>query len=279
MLPMSRVLMVGGSDSSGGAGIQADIKTATTLGAYAATAITAVTAQDTLGVHEIAALDAEFVERQMRLVLDDIGADAVKTGMLGTSDTAEAVARTCERLPSNVPVVVDPVLQSTGGTALFDDGAEAVLRRRLLPTAALLTPNVPEAFALTGIVIESREDMRLAAAELLAMGPRAVLLKGGHLDANESADVFDLLVTQDGDVHWFDGPRRSTEPAALSQPPSPSAWLMAKPSTTPSAARASTFSPPFRTPPASVPVSDRSTTRPVTRTVRNHESSRIPPHP
>lgn len=210
MLRMSRVLMVGGSDSSGGAGIQADIKTATTLGAYAATAITAVTAQDTLGVHEVVPLDAEFVERQMRLVLDDIGADAVKTGMLGTSDTVEAVARICERLPSSVPVVVDPVLQSTSGTALFDGSAEAVLRKKLLPTAALLTPNVPEAFALTGIVIESRDDMRLAAADLLAMGPRAVLLKGGHLDANESADVFDLLVTQDGDVHWFDGPRIQT---------------------------------------------------------------------
>ena len=210
MSPLPRVLIVAGSDSSGGAGIQADIKTVTALGGYAATAVTALTAQDTLGVHEVVPVDAAFVERQMRVVLDDIGADAVKTGMLGSVDTVEVVARICGRLPSSVPVVVDPVLRSTSGAALFDEGAESVVRNDLLPVAALLTPNVPEAFALTGIVIESREDMRLAAAELLAMGPRAVLLKGGHLDEGGNTDIFDLLVTQDGDVQWFDSPRIQT---------------------------------------------------------------------
>jgi hydroxymethylpyrimidine/phosphomethylpyrimidine kinase len=206
----SRVLIVAGSDSSGGAGIQADIKTVTALGGYAATAITALTAQDTLAVHEVVAVEARFVELQMRVVLNDIGVDAVKTGMLGSAETVEAVARTCAKLPSRVPVVVDPVLHSTSGAALFDPGSECAVHNALLPVAALLTPNVPEATVLTGTPIESRDDMLLAAGNLLAMGPRAVLLKGGHLDEFGSADVFDLLMTRDGDVHWFESPRINT---------------------------------------------------------------------
>lgn len=207
---LPRVLIVAGSDSSGGAGIQADVKTVTALGGYAATAVTALTAQNTLGVHGVLRIDARFVEQQMRAVLDDIGADAMKTGMLGSVKTVETVARVCSGLPSSVPVVVDPVLKSTSGAALFDEGAESVVRQRLLPVAALLTPNVPEASALTGLVIESRADMRLAASQLLAMGPRAVLLTGGHLGESESSHVFDLLVTQDGAAQWFDSPRIKT---------------------------------------------------------------------
>jgi len=209
-MSLSRILVVAGSDSSGGAGIQADIKTITALGGYAATAITALTAQNTLGVHEVVPVESSFVERQMRVVLDDIGVDAVKTGMLGSAETVDVVARLCAGLPSTVPVVVDPVLQSTSGTDLFDDEAKAEFRKVLLPVAALLTPNVPEASELTGIIIESRDDMLLAAAELLAMGPRAVLLKGGHLDENSNRDVFDVLMTRDGDVHWFESPRINT---------------------------------------------------------------------
>ncbi|WP_437677674.1 bifunctional hydroxymethylpyrimidine kinase/phosphomethylpyrimidine kinase [Sorangium sp. So ce131] len=184
-----RVLIVAGSDSGGGAGIQADLKAVTALGAYGATAITALTAQNTRGVAGVFPVPPDFIARQMELVLDDIGADAIKTGMLHSAEVIEEVARVCERLGRGAPLVVDPVMVAKGGARLLQPDAEGALRARLLPLAALLTPNIPEAEALTGTVIDSVDAMRRAAATLLSMGPRAVLLKGGHLPGAAVVDV------------------------------------------------------------------------------------------
>ena len=190
-VPRGRVLVVAGSDSGGGAGIQADIKTIMALGGYACTAVTALTAQDTTGVHGVMRLPAGFVRAQIECVLGDIGADAVKTGMLASADVVAEVADVLARHPG-MPLVLDPVMLAKGGASLLDPDAVAMLRGRLMPLASLLTPNVPEAEALTGRRIARAADLEPAARALLAMGPRAVLLKGGHLDGEE---VVDLLVT------------------------------------------------------------------------------------
>ena len=162
-----RVLVVAGSDSGGGAGIQADIKTITALGAYAATAITALTAQNTEAVLGILNVAPDFVRRQMAAVLDDIGADCVKTGMLVDGAVIEAVASTLEERRSGVPLVVDPVLVSSSGTRLLDLRAIDVLKRRLIAGASVVTPNAPEAETLTGMSVASLDDMRRAADRLL----------------------------------------------------------------------------------------------------------------
>jgi len=201
-----RVLVVAGSDSSGGAGIQADIKTITALGAYAATAITALTAQNTLGVHGILPVPPDFVAWQMEAVLDDIGADAVKTGMLGDAASIERVCATLEARAAGIPVVVDPVMRATGGTRLLAVEAVTVLKRRLLPMAAVLTPNLPEAEVLAGMPIPDRAAMHRAATALLTLGAQAVLLKGGHLAGDT---VIDLLATEDG-VEEYAAPRIDT---------------------------------------------------------------------
>jgi hydroxymethylpyrimidine/phosphomethylpyrimidine kinase len=204
---IGRVLVVAGSDSGGGAGIQADIKTITMLGGYAATAISALTAQNTRGVHAIVSVEPAFVARQMEVVLADIGADCVKTGMLGTAEVIEAVVRTLERHARGVPVVVDPVMVAKGGAALLDPRAQSLLELRLLPCAALVTPNVPEAVALTGVSIDGPDDMARAADVLLARGAGAALIKGGHLPGDE---VVDLLRTADGVERRWESPRLSS---------------------------------------------------------------------
>ena len=201
--PTARVLAIAGSDSGGGAGIQADIKTITMLGAYAATAITALTAQDTSGVHAIHMVPPDFVARQIAVVLDDIGADAVKTGMLGDAATIQAVADALARHAPGVPLVVDPVMVAKGGASLLHPDAVAALTRLLLPMARVVTPNLPEAEVLTGLAIPDVVTMRRAATELLRMGVPAVLLKGGHLQGDE---VVDLLATADG-CEAFAAPR------------------------------------------------------------------------
>ncbi len=197
-----RVLVVAGSDSGGGAGIQADVKTITALGAYAATAITALTAQNTLGVQGILPVPPDFLAWQIEAVLDDIGADAMKTGMLGG---AAAIERVCDTLAARagVPLVVDPVMFAKGGARLLAADAVTMLKRRLLPMAAVLTPNLPEAEALAGMTIPDLPAMRHAAAALLTLGVPAVLLKGGHLPGEA---VIDLLATEDG-VEEFAAPR------------------------------------------------------------------------
>jgi hydroxymethylpyrimidine/phosphomethylpyrimidine kinase len=193
-----RVLIVAGSDSGGGAGIQADLKAVTALEGFAATAITALTAQNTLGVHGVLPVPTAFIRQQMRVVLDDLGADAIKTGMLHDAATIEAV---CAELPEAVPLVADPVMVAKGGHSLLQAEAVATLRRVLLPRAAVLTPNIPEAEVLTGMTIRDEAAMAAAARALLALGPRAVLLKGGHL---EGETLVDLLATAEGITRFAD---------------------------------------------------------------------------
>jgi hydroxymethylpyrimidine/phosphomethylpyrimidine kinase len=199
-----RVLIVAGSDSGGGAGIQADLKTVTILDVFGATAITALTAQNTLGVHGVVLVEPAFVARQMAVVLDDIGADCIKTGMLPTAEVVEAVVRTYERHARGVPLVVDPVMVAKGGARLVDEPAVKAIALRLLPIAALCTPNTAEAEVLSGVPVRSVDDLGRAADVLLAKGAGAVLMKGGHLDGDT---VYDLLRTADGDERLFEGPR------------------------------------------------------------------------
>jgi hydroxymethylpyrimidine/phosphomethylpyrimidine kinase len=197
-----RVLAIGGSDPCGGAGIQADLKTIAAFGAYGATALTAVTVQDTSVVRDVLVLPPGLVRAQIDAVLGDIGADAIKTGMLADPDVVEAV---CDALAAVAPrpLVVDPVLRATAGRALLAEAAVAVLKRRLLPMAALLTPNLPEAEVLAGMAIPDLAAMHHAAEALLTLGVPAVLLKGGHLPGET---VVDLLATEDG-VEEFPAPR------------------------------------------------------------------------
>lgn len=184
-----RVLIIAGSDSGGGAGIQADIKAVTALGGYAATAITALTAQDTVTVHAIHEVPADFIALQLRVVLQDIGADAIKTGMLYRADIIEAVADALKQYAPDVPLVVDPVMVAKGGARLLQPQAEAALREMLIPRATLITPNLPEAEALCGLSIPDAAAMPAAAQALLKLGPKAVLLKGGHLSGETLVDL------------------------------------------------------------------------------------------
>ncbi|MBO6783207.1 MAG: bifunctional hydroxymethylpyrimidine kinase/phosphomethylpyrimidine kinase [Alphaproteobacteria bacterium] len=195
-----RVLIVAGSDSGGGAGIQADIKSVTALGGFAMTAVTALTAQNTRGVHGVFGVDTAFVAQQMRVVLDDLGADAIKTGMLHNVDVIETVARELDAVPE-IPLVADPVMVAKGGARLLDDGAHDALGALLLPRATVLTPNAPEAAALTGIEVSDEDGQKRAAEKLLEMGVAAALVKGGHVDGDE---VVDLLVTRDETVRFAD---------------------------------------------------------------------------
>jgi len=198
MIP--RVLCIAGSDSSGGAGIQADIKTVTALGGYAATAITALTAQNTTGVAQILPVEPRFVTQQIEMVLTDIGADAIKTGMLSSAETIELVVRTLERFAPTTPLIVDPVMVAKGGAALLDPTALFTMKSRLLPRAALLTPNAPEAAALTGLPLESLAEAPRVLDALLELGASAVLLKGAHLPGDE---IVDILRTADGEEERF----------------------------------------------------------------------------
>ncbi|MDJ0609685.1 MAG: bifunctional hydroxymethylpyrimidine kinase/phosphomethylpyrimidine kinase [Kiloniellales bacterium] len=192
---MARVLIVAGSDSGGGAGIQADIKTVTALGGYAATAVTALTAQNTRGVTGVLPVEPAFIREQMERVIEDIGVDAVKTGMLHDSPVIEAVADVLAPLADQVPIVVDPVMVAQSGDSLITPEAVATLKRCLPVIATLLTPNIPEAERLTGLEIKTVDDMRKAAEMLLTTGCRNVLLKGGHLEGDT---VVDVLATEDG---------------------------------------------------------------------------------
>ena len=195
-LLQGRVLIIAGSDSSGGAGIQADIKTVTALGGYAATAITALTVQNTLGVTGVHPVPPAFVIAQARAVLDDIGVDAIKTGMLGDIAMVEAVAAILDTT-KGIVAVVDPVMIAKGGASLLDPSAVAAVHSLLIPRASLLTPNTLEAEALTGLSVDSLDDQRRAGEALLKLGARAVLMKGGHLPGDT---LIDLLLTPDGET-------------------------------------------------------------------------------
>ena len=194
-----RVLIIAGSDSGGGAGIQADIKAVTMLDAFAATAITALTAQNTEGVHGVLPIDPTFIRQQMEVVLDDIGADAIKTGMLHDGAVIETVAAVLADRAAHTPLVLDPVMVAKGGAPLIQMEAIEALKTRLLPRATVLTPNLPEAEILLGRAIPDVSAMREAAQELRALGCDAVLLKGGHLAGRT---VHDMLATANGLTEW-----------------------------------------------------------------------------
>jgi hydroxymethylpyrimidine/phosphomethylpyrimidine kinase len=194
-----RVLIVAGSDSGGGAGIQADIKTVTALGGYAMTAVTALTAQNTQGVFGVVGIEPDFIVQQMRLVIEDIGADVIKTGMLHNAAVIEAVCDVVEEC--GLPLVADPVMYAKGGHTLLEPEAMSSLRTRLVPLATVLTPNLPEAAALIGTEIETVGDMQAAAQAFGHLGAAAVLLKGGHL----SGDILtDILYSDAGTRRWDD---------------------------------------------------------------------------
>ena len=190
-----RILSIAGSDSSGGAGIQADIKTIAMLGGYAMTAITAATAQNTVGVQAITPLSGSFVAQQIASCITDIGVDAVKIGMLHDADIIAHVATALEMLPPEVPVVLDPVMIATSGDPLFAPDAIAALEGRLFPRATVLTPNLPELEHMTGRRLPDSGLMEDAAADLARRHGVHVLAKGGHTD---DAQVIDLLVSPDG---------------------------------------------------------------------------------
>jgi hydroxymethylpyrimidine/phosphomethylpyrimidine kinase len=196
-----RVLIVAGSDSGGGAGIQADLRTVSALSSFGMTAITALTAQNTLGVFGVHAVPPEFVVQQMRVVLDDIGADAIKIGMLGGAEVANAVADFLDAIDP-IPLVLDPVMVSTSGSALLDAKGVVALKQRLVPKALLLTPNLREAEALTGLQVDSLATMEKAAERLLDLGVRNVLIKGGHLEGDE---LIDLLIGEAGRAEFRHG--------------------------------------------------------------------------
>jgi hydroxymethylpyrimidine/phosphomethylpyrimidine kinase len=200
-----RVLSIAGSDSGGGAGIQADLKTFAVLGVWGTTAITSVTVQNTQGVTGVADVPAEVVAAQIRAVATDIGLDAAKTGMLSSAEIVEAVADAVEE--ASIPnLVVDPVFVSKHGDPLLRDDAVDALSKRIVPLATVITPNLPEAAALAGFNVGSREQMEDAAAAILDLGAGAVLIKGGHLDEARAADFF---ATSDGS-EWIETERLET---------------------------------------------------------------------
>ena len=199
---MRTALTIGGSDSGGGAGIQADLKTFAAHGVFGTSAITAITAQNTLGVTSWHAVPADLVTAQIEAVFGDIGADAVKTGMLASAAIVEAVGAAIESLDLPL-VVVDPVMVAKSGDRLLEEEAILALRSELLPRAHIVTPNIPEAEVLARIEIASIDDMRQAGRRILALGPRVVLVKGGHLD---SRDAVDVICTAEG-ADELRGPR------------------------------------------------------------------------
>ncbi len=196
-----RVLICAGSDSGGGAGIQADIKCVTALGGFAMTAITALTAQNTLGVQGVLGVEPGFIRRQIASVLDDLGADALKTGMLHDVPTIEAVCDELAARAQGVPLVADPVMVAKGGHHLLAPEAVQTLKQRLLPLATVVTPNIPEAEVLAGMAIDGEAAMLAAARLILGHGVPAVLLKGGHMEGDV---LVDLLVTAGEVVRYED---------------------------------------------------------------------------
>lgn len=207
--PASRrpiALTIAGSDSGGGAGIQTDLRTFSALRVHGTSAITAVTAQNTRAVTAVELLPARMIEAQIDAVLDDFDVGGIKTGMLGSVHVVRAVCAALDRHASR-PLVVDPVLVATSGARLAREGLVAAIQRHLMPRAALLTPNLPEATRLLGRDLRSREDLRDAALRLRDAGTAAVLVKGGHLDGRT---VYDVLATADG-TRWFSHPRRRGE--------------------------------------------------------------------
>ena len=192
MNPKSKVLIIAGSDSSGGAGIQADIKTVTALGSYAMTAVTAVTCQNTTGVKAITSIPTKNLKKQITMVLDDIGANAVKIGMLHNASSIKCVYKILKKYKLK-NIVLDPVMIAKGGAKLINANSIKYLKKLLLPLCSVITPNIPEAEILTGYTILNKKDMIKAAKKIISMGAKNVLLKGGHL---KNKMIFDILVSK-----------------------------------------------------------------------------------
>jgi hydroxymethylpyrimidine/phosphomethylpyrimidine kinase len=202
-----RALTIAGSDNSGGAGIQADLKTFSALGCYGMSVITALTAQNTQGVKGIQEIDPQFIEKQMNSILDDIGVDAIKIGMLFNTPVIKTVAK-CLREIKECPIVLDPVMFAKSGDRLLQEEAIESIKNELFPLATIITPNIPEAEALLGCSIESFESMQQAAVDLNKLGPKAVVVKGGGLSARTSDDC---LVVEGGEPQWLKQERIDTK--------------------------------------------------------------------
>ena len=189
MKPRSKILIVAGSDSSGGAGIQADIKTITALGSYAMTAITAVTIQNTTGVKSIIPIDPKAISSQIEFTSQDIKPDVIKIGMLHSTRVIESVIRSIDIIKVK-KIILDPVMIAKGGAKLIDDRAIQLLKKKLIVKVSLITPNIPEAEILTNIKIKTNEDMIFAASKLIELGAKNVFIKGGHLNSKMVYDIF-----------------------------------------------------------------------------------------
>jgi len=187
--PKSKILIIAGSDSSGGAGIQADIKTVTALGSYAMTAITAVTIQNTTGVKSIVSIDPKKISNQIEFTSKDIRPDAIKIGMLHSVEVIKSVIRSLDLIKVK-KIILDPVMIAKGGTKLIDDKAVELLKNKLIKKVSLITPNIPEAEILTKTTIKTKEDMIFAASILINLGAKNVFIKGGHLDSKVVHDIF-----------------------------------------------------------------------------------------
>lgn len=205
MSKLKSVLTIAGSDSSGGAGIQADIKTIQSMGLFAQSAITALTAQNTTGVYGVHDVPTDFVAQQIDVVFDDIRPDAVKIGMVSSAEIVASIVDALERNDAR-NIVVDPVMVATSGSELASNSAIAALRDKLIPLATVITPNMPEAEALFGSHIEARDEQERAALEIARAAGVAVLVKGGHGEN----DANDVLARPDGSVEWFEGERVDT---------------------------------------------------------------------
>jgi len=206
MRPKSKVLIVAGSDSSGGAGIQADIKTVTALGSYAMTAITAITAQNTTGIKSIVSIDPKEISNQIKFTCEDIKPDAVKIGMLHSKSVIKAVAQSLKKIKVS-KVVLDPVMVAKGGSRLINLQAIKTLKDRLIKKIYLITPNIPEAEILTNMNIHSKEDMISSAKKIINFGAKNVLIKGGHL---KSTIIYDVLVSKD-EIKIFKSKKHTTK--------------------------------------------------------------------
>ena len=189
MKPRSKILIIAGSDSSGGAGIQADIKTVTALGSYAMTAITAVTIQNTTGVKSIVSIEPKKISDQIQFTSKDIKPDAIKIGMLHSTQVIKSVIRSLDFIKVK-KIILDPVMIAKGGAKLIDDKAVELLKNELIKKVSLITPNIPEAEILTNTKIKTKEDMIFAASILINLGAKNVFIKGGHLDSKLVHDIF-----------------------------------------------------------------------------------------
>ncbi|MBN9565945.1 MAG: bifunctional hydroxymethylpyrimidine kinase/phosphomethylpyrimidine kinase, partial [Alphaproteobacteria bacterium] len=212
-LSYTRVLTIAGSDSGGGAGIQADLKTFSALGCFGMSALTAITAQNTKGVDKVYPLPSDIVEDQIKSVISDIGVDAIKIGMLHTPAIVESVHKMIsdKDIVGNVPIVLDTVMMDKSGEQLLLDEAVDALKSLLFPLVTVLTPNIPEAIKLIKKKIRSPDEMEFAAKDLTTMGPKAVVLKGGHLEDDMSDDCLVMSDESGETVRWFQAKRVRTQ--------------------------------------------------------------------